>query len=211
MPAGLPFDAGAVAGCAASTAYHALRIASIRQGETVAVVGLGGVGLYLIQLAKINHAALVIGIDRNPGKERIARNAGMDVFVHAGEQEPSAEVLRATDGVGVDAAFECVGRPETYELTPELVKAGGRACMVGVCPDSVRIRPFTLLFKENRILFAVNHTLDEQRCVLDLADAGLLDLAGLITHKLSLAQIQKGFDLLRSGSGEIGKIVMLNE
>lgn len=211
LPDGVPFDVGAVAGCAASTAFHAVRVAAIRPGDTVAVVGLGGVGLHVTQLAKLNRAALIIGIDPNPSKERLARSAGVDVFVQSDMQEPVAEVLQATGGAGVDAAFECVGKPATYQITPELVKAGGRACMIGVCADPVLIRPFPLLLKEVRILFAVNHTLEEQRCVLELAGQDSLALAGLITHRLPLARLQEGFDLLRAGRGETGKVVVLTE
>ena len=210
LPDSVSFEVGAIAGCAVSTAFHAVAVAQVREGETIAVIGLGGVGLHVAELAKLRGASMVIGIDTNPQKRRMARQAGVDLFIHTSREPAHEALLSATGRAGVDVAFECVGRPETYLMALDALKPGGRACLVGVCTDPVEIRPFPLLLKEVRILFAVNHTREEQRQVLELASQGACSLSNSITHRFPLAKIQEGFDLLRTESGEVGKIVVLN-
>jgi threonine dehydrogenase-like Zn-dependent dehydrogenase len=155
-------------------------------------------------------ASLVIGIDKSPVKNRMAREFGVDAFVCTEGDGPVPQILELTGGYGVSTAFECVGTPGTYLSALHAVKPGGCVVLIGVCMEPVRIQPFPLLMKEVRILFAANHTREEQCQVIEMVRNGSLDLSKSITHRLPLSRIQEGFDLLQEGRGEVGAIVVLN-
>jgi Zn-dependent alcohol dehydrogenase len=125
-------------GCGASTGIGAVvNTAAIRPGATVAVIGLGGIGLSAVQGAKIAGAARIIGIDLVPSKFATARRLGATDTVDAAAADPVAEVLAVTDGDGVEAAFEATGVAAVVEQAVGMLTRGGVAVAIGVPrPDS---------------------------------------------------------------------------
>ena len=134
VPAAIPFEEASVLGCAALTAYGAVRHgAELRLGERVAVVGTGGVGSLVVQFAKAHGAMQVVAVDINEEKLEAARRFGATDLVDASVGDAVARVLELTDG-GVDVAFEVLGRPETFLNALGMLRDGGRMVAVGIAP-----------------------------------------------------------------------------
>jgi 2-desacetyl-2-hydroxyethyl bacteriochlorophyllide A dehydrogenase len=196
LPPQVPFEQGAIIACAVSTAYHATKLVGVNAGDYVAIYGLGGVGLHVAKIAKARGAGMVIGIDSNPAKEEIAKDFGVDYFIDPGITDPLEAIKDLTECRGVDETFECIGNPQTYERVMHLVRPGGKIGFVGACYSPVTLKPFNLLYNEVRIMFVVNHTLDEQRRVIDMVSKNLLDLSKSVTYRLPLSQVNEGFEML---------------
>jgi S-(hydroxymethyl)glutathione dehydrogenase / alcohol dehydrogenase len=149
----LPLTELALMGCAVMTGVGAaLNTARVRPGDTVAVVGCGGVGLNVVQGARIAGAATIIAVDVVPAKLELARELGATALVDASEPDPVDAVRELVPG-GVDHAFEALGRPETIETALALTGRGGQAVLIGMAPPGARVE-----------LDALTTTLEE-RCV----------------------------------------------
>jgi S-(hydroxymethyl)glutathione dehydrogenase / alcohol dehydrogenase len=149
----LPLTELALLGCAVMTGVGAvLNTAMVRPGDSVAVVGCGGVGLNVVQGARIAGAGPIIAIDVVAGKLALAGELGATELVNAGEGDPIAAVHEHIPG-GVDHAFEALGRPETIETALALTGRGGQTVLIGMAPPEARVR-----------LDALTTTLEE-RCV----------------------------------------------
>jgi S-(hydroxymethyl)glutathione dehydrogenase/alcohol dehydrogenase len=149
----LPLTELALMGCAVMTGVGAaLNTARVRPGDTVAVVGCGGVGLNVVQGARIAGAARIVAIDVVKAKLELARELGATAVVDATENDPVDAVREEVPG-GVDHAFEALGRPETIETALALTGRGGQAILIGMAPPDGRVR-----------LDALTTTLEE-RCV----------------------------------------------
>jgi succinate semialdehyde reductase (NADPH) len=133
VPDVLPLEAASILGCAIMTAYGAVKHqAVLRAPETVAVVGAGGVGSNVIQLARLFGAVQVIAVDVRPEKLEAARRLGATDAVDASAGDPVAEVRRLTGAEGVDVAFEALGRPETVAAAFKMARDGGRVVVIGI-------------------------------------------------------------------------------
>jgi succinate semialdehyde reductase (NADPH) len=133
VPEGLALEDSCILGCAIMTAYGAVKHqAALRAAETVAVVGTGGVGSNVIQLARLVGATRIIAVDVRPEKLEAARRLGATDGVDASAGDPVAEVRRLTGGEGVDVAFEALGRPETVTAAFKMARDGGRVVVIGI-------------------------------------------------------------------------------
>ena len=149
----LPLTELALMGCAVMTGVGAvLNTAQVRPGDTVAVVGCGGVGLNVVQGARIAGAAAIVAVDVVPGKLELARELGATHVVDASAGD-AVEAVRELVPGGVDHAFEALGRPETIDTTLALTGRGGQAVLIGMAPPDARVP-----------LDALTMTLEE-RCV----------------------------------------------
>jgi S-(hydroxymethyl)glutathione dehydrogenase / alcohol dehydrogenase len=138
VPRDLPLTELALMGCAVMTGVGAvLNTARVRPGDTVAVVGCGGVGLNIVQGAAIACAQRIVAIDVEPTKLDLARELGATETIQAS----AGDTVEAVDQAGglVDFAFEAIGRPDTIELTTRLVRPGGEAILVGMAPPDARV------------------------------------------------------------------------
>jgi succinate semialdehyde reductase (NADPH) len=135
IPAELPLEDTCIIGCALMTAYGAVKHqAGLRPGETVAVVGVGGVGTNVVQMARVAGAGRIIAVDVRAEKLAAVRGLGATDGVDASGGDPVAEVRRLTGGEGVDVAFEALGRAETVTAAFRMVRDGGRAVVIGIAP-----------------------------------------------------------------------------
>jgi alcohol dehydrogenase len=114
------------------TGYHAAISAGVKQGDTVAVVGDGAVGLSAVLAAKLLGASRIIALSRNPARQAVAKQFGATDIVEERGEDAIAAVLRLTDGAGVDAALECVGTDQSIQTCAGITRAGGRIGAVGV-------------------------------------------------------------------------------
>lgn len=209
LPPEVSFEVGAIIGCAVGTAFHAVHMACIEAGDEVVIYGLGGVGLHVAMLCKMMGAGTVIGVDLNQSKRAIAKDFGIDYFINPADSDPIKEILHLTNQSGVDKAFECIGSSETYKIVMQSIKPTGKIIFVGLCMNPVTFEPFPLLYKEAKILFSVNHTLEEQQRLINLTRKGLIDLSKSITHKMPLSRINEGFELLQAQKSGVIKIVLI--
>ncbi|KPI29915.1 Zn-dependent alcohol dehydrogenase [Streptomyces sp. NPDC059755] len=206
LPDGIPLTDAALLGCAVLTGYGAIHhSARVRPGETVAVFGVGGVGLATLQAARIAGASTIVAVDVSPEKEELARAAGATEYVVA--SEGTAREIRALTGKqGVDVAVECVGRAVTIRTAWESTRRGGRTTVVGIGGKDQQVTFNALeIFHWGRTLAGcVYGNCDPAKDLPVLADhvrAGRLDLGALVTERIALEDIPGAFDNMLAGKG----------
>ena len=203
LPDDLPFDASAILGCAIFTAYGAVRRgAGLRAGESVAVVATGGVGSNIIQVAKAFGASPIVAIDVRDDKLEATRALGATHTINGATEDVAARIRDLTDGRGVDVAFEALGRPETFVQAASIVRAGGRAVMVGIAPAGatapVEITP--LVRRGVSIIGSYGaSTRADLAEVIALARSGAVDVARSVTRRYSLEEAPAAYDALNRG------------
>ena len=200
-----PFDVVCYIGCGVTTGVGAvLFTAKVEAGANVVVFGLGGIGLNVIQGAKMVGADKIIGVDTNPAREAMARKFGMTDFIDASRVESVVDaVVQLTDG-GVDYSFECIGNTTTMRQALECCHKGwGTSIIIGVAPAGAEIstRPFQLVtgrqWKGSAFGGARGRT--DVPKIVDWYMNGKIAIDELITHRLALADINRGFELMKSG------------
>jgi S-(hydroxymethyl)glutathione dehydrogenase/alcohol dehydrogenase len=206
LPESTPAGVAALIGCCVSTGVGAvLKTADVPAGASVAVWGLGGVGLSVVMGARLAGAARIVAVDRVPGKLEIARSLGATDAVLAGDDGTAEAVVDLTDG-GPGFAFEAVGRPDTIEAAIASLPPGGSAVLVGLTPAGQRASfdVFSFVDGSRRILGsnygAAVAAVDFPRYA-SLFLAGRLPVDRLIEAEIGLDDIEAAFDALRSGQG----------
>jgi S-(hydroxymethyl)glutathione dehydrogenase/alcohol dehydrogenase len=200
-----PFDKVCYIGCGVTTGIGAvLFTAKVEAGANVAVFGLGGIGLNVIQAARIVGADKIIGVDINPAREAMARKFGMTDFINASEVENVVDaIVQLTDG-GADYSFECIGNTKVMRQALECTHKGwGRSIIIGVAEAGAEIstRPFQLVTGrkwEGSAFGGARGRTDVPR-IVDWYMEGKIDIDSLITHKLKLEDINEGFRLMKAG------------
>ena len=206
IPAELPLWQAALLGCGVVTGIGAVRNAArVAHGDSVCVIGCGGVGLQVIAGARLAGAAPIVAVDRGPEKLELARSMGA---THGIDSSVTADVAPAvhelTDG-GADYAFEVVGAPETIRLAWDSIRPGGQAVVVGLVPRGVDVSVPGIQFLSDKTLRGTYYgSGDAQRDLPELAAlavAGKLDLAGVVTQTTDLAGVEEALGRLRRGEG----------
>jgi succinate semialdehyde reductase (NADPH) len=212
LPDNMPHVEAAVTGCALFTAYGAVRHgADLRVGDTVAVVGVGGVGSNIIQVASAFGAATVIAIDIREDKLEAAVRLGATHTVNSAEVDPLEEVQRITGSEGVDIAFEALGISETVVQAFALLRDGGRMVAVGIAPGKTTA-PIEITRLVRRSLRIAGHyggrTRSDMPQILGLASRGILSPGRTVSRYFGLEQVNEAYDAL--GRGEIvGRAVIV--
>jgi len=202
-----PHDVAALLGCAATTGVGAVRnTAGVRAGESVVVIGLGGVGLSAVMAAADAGARQVIAIDTQPAKLELARQVGATHTLDAGDLAAAhAEVVRLT-GEGPDHVLECIGLTATVEAAIALARPGGTITLVGMTPqtDRARLDVYRLVEDGKRLLGSNYGSLVPARDIPRIADdvvAGRLPLGRLVTDHIRLVDIDLALDSMRRRDG----------
>ena len=207
VPKDVPLDVVCVIGCAVQTGVGAVfNTARVEEGATVLVLGLGGIGLSVVQGARIAGAARIIGVDPIAERRGAAKAMGATDFIDPAHEDLQARV-REIAPVGVDYAFECAGKAKLVEAGIAAARNGGTIVAVGAPPlaESITITPaaaFTASGKRllGTILGGVNSLREIPRLVA-LWQTGRLQLESLITSRRPLADINAALDDLRAGKG----------
>jgi S-(hydroxymethyl)glutathione dehydrogenase / alcohol dehydrogenase len=199
----MPLDRAAILGCAVTTGAGAIfNTAKVTPGETVCVVGCGGVGLAAINAAKIAGAGKVIAVDPVAEKRAIAEKLGATHTVDAASETAAAEVVEISRG-GVHHAIEAVGRPQSAETAVKVLRRGGAATILGMMPltEKVGLSALDLLAdkKVQGALMGRNHFPVDIPRLVDFYQRGLLDLDTIIADRMPLERINDAFDELRRG------------
>jgi propanol-preferring alcohol dehydrogenase len=186
LPDFVPFEQGAIMMCSSATALHALHKARVVAGETVAVFGVGGLGLSAIQLARALGAARVYAVDVNPAKLALAKRHAA-VPVDAKRSDPVLAIREATAGRGVDAALELVGFAGTMEQAVESLAPQGRAALAGLTQERMTIAPYRdVLNREAEIIGVSDHLAAEIAELMRFVERGELDLGDAVTRVVPL-------------------------
>lgn len=206
----MPLDRAALIGCAVTTGLGAVfRTARVAPGETVAVIGCGGVGLNAIQGARIAGARRIIAVDIMPAKLDMAATFGATDRVDASSSDPVGEVLEMTGG-GVDHAFDAIGLPFTPAQAFGMLRPGGTATVIGMIPLGVNIElPGVDFLAEKRIqgsCMGSNQFRTDAPRFIDYYFDGRLNLDALVTGRKPLDEV--GDALAALGGGEIARTVI---
>ena len=186
LPEPIPFEHGAVLMCSSATALHALRRGRLMGGETVAVFGIGGLGMSAVQLARALGARRVYAVDLDEAKlERAAGYGAIPINGRAGDA--AQEIRSLSGGRGVDVALELIGLPATMRQALQVVGVHGRAVVAGLANAPMEVDTYRdLLGREAELIGANDHLLAELPLLLDLAASGQLDLGGVATSTVPL-------------------------
>ena len=186
LPEEIPFEQAAIMMCSSATSFHALRKARLKAGETVAVFGVGGLGMSAVQLAYAMGALRVYGVDLNPDKLALAEEYGA-IPINANQMDAVSEIKRLTQGKGVNVALELIGLPVTMRQAIDSVGVFGRIALVGLNEKTIEINPYAeLLLREAEIIGVSDHLASEIPTLIDFAQTGKLDLSKVISHTIPL-------------------------
>jgi len=189
LPHRVPFAQGAIMMCSSATSLHALRKGRLKAGETVLVVGAGGLGMSAVQLARALGASDVIAVDRDSLKLALAERFGART-IRATDLSPDdvvAQVRAMTNGRGVDVALELVGSPDTIRTALQSLAPLGRAVVVGLTDVDVPVDTYRdLIGREAELIGSNDHLLSELYELVEMADTGILDLSGVVTNTVPL-------------------------
>ena len=200
-----PFDKICYIGCGVTTGIGAVAFTmKVEPGSTVAVFGLGGIGLNVIQGSKMVGAARIIGIDLNNSKQSLATQFGMTDFINPTDVENVVDYIVDMTGGGVDYSFECIGNVSVMRQALECCHKGwGQSCIVGVAGagQEISTRPFQLVTGRSwrGTAFGGARGRTDVPRIVDWYMEGRLNIDDLITHKMPLEEINEAFDLMHEG------------
>lgn len=209
----VPYEIAALIGCGVMTGVGAvINTAAVRPGETVAILGCGGVGIAAIQGARLAGAAVIVAVDTVPAKHETALRFGATHAVTPhGFSDLSVEV---TGGEGFDYVFDVVASPQTLRAAWTATRRGGTVVVVGAgrADQRVEFSPFELMFEGKKIIPSLYGSADAHRDfgrLLALWRAGRLDLAGMVTHRLRLDDVDEALASL--GRGDVIRQVIIHD
>jgi len=199
----MPLDRAALIGCGVMTGVGAvIHTSNVRPGETVAVIGCGGVGLAAINGAAIAGAGRVIAIDLSPGKDNMARTFGATDFICAADTDPVKTVMEMTGG-GVHHSFEAIGLGKTAEQAFNMLRRGGTANVIGMIPIGQTVTLMGAAFLgEKRIqgsLMGSNRFPVDMPRLVDFYMSGKLKLDDMISRRIKLEDVNDAFTEMKSG------------
>jgi S-(hydroxymethyl)glutathione dehydrogenase / alcohol dehydrogenase len=203
-----PFDQLCYLSCGATTGLGAaLFTAKVTPGSSVIVFGLGGIGLNVVQGARLSGASTILAVDTNPAKEKMARRMGATAFVNPRELKGDDLVghLNALTGGGADFTFEAVGNVKLMRLAYEAAHMAWGVCtVIGIAPDNdvVEVPPTSLITGRKLQgcgMGGAHHA--EIRKLVDWMMQDKIDLASLITDRMALEDINEGYDMMKRGEG----------
>ncbi|MCH7618678.1 MAG: zinc-binding dehydrogenase [Candidatus Marinimicrobia bacterium] len=186
LPEDLPFHHGAILMCSWATSFHALNKSGLTAGMTIAVFGVGGLGIAAVQLSNLLGAADIYAVDINKEKLKIASKLGATAL-EAAEPNPAEVIRQLTEGSGVDIALEFTGIPEVGRQAIESLGVKGIAAFVGVGNKPLSVNIYDdLINKEAELIGVSDHLPHEIEQLLNYVREGKLDLSSAVTRKISL-------------------------
>ena len=200
-----PFDKVCYIGCGVTTGVGAVVFkAQVKPGSTVVVFGLGGIGLNVVQGARMVGAGKIIGVDTNPAKVALAKKFGMTDFINPKETPQVVEAILDLTGGGADYSFECIGNVEVMRQALECCHKGwGESYIIGVAGagQEIATRPFQLVTGRSwhGVAFGGARGRTDVPTIVDWYMEGKINIDDLITHTLPLSDINQAFDLMHRG------------
>jgi len=200
LPPEIPLVDAAIIADALTTPFHAVvNRGRVRPGDMVVVIGCGGVGLNVVQIAAAL-GARVVGVDTAPAKRDWARRLGAQAALDPAAEPRLDRALRDLTAGGADVVFEVVGRPETQQLAVSAARTGGRVVLVGYSPDAMQLNSGRVMFREMDVVGSLGCRPVDYPRVIELVRQGRIRMSDLVTNRYPLEDIDKAFDALRSGN-----------
>jgi propanol-preferring alcohol dehydrogenase len=210
LPDEIPLVEGCIIADAVTTPYHAVKNrAEVRPGDSVVVFGCGGVGLNVVQFARLAGAAAVVAVDIADEKLEWARKLGASATVNAREVSGGcARAVRKLTGGGADIAIEAIGNPSTIQDAFGALRPGGRLVVIGYSDQEVALNAGRIMYREMEIRGSLGCRPVDYPRVIELARTGRIEVSALVTARYPLEAISTGFDGLRKGKGIRSVVVM---
>lgn len=203
----VPLEQVAAMSDGVATSWHAVRRqARVQPGQTVVILGLGGLGVHATQITELS-GARAIAVDVVPEKLHLARRYGADVALDARDENVTARVLELTGGMGADAVLDFVAEPETVKMGLSMLRRGGVLALVGLAPG----KPFTadsvdVVLSEKRIVGSRTSSKQDLVDVIRLVEQG--KITPVVSQRYKLEEVNKALEALRRGEA-IGRIVVV--
>ncbi|KAL9248799.1 Succinate-semialdehyde dehydrogenase (acetylating)-like protein [Drosera capensis] len=211
LPDSLPYSESAILGCAVFTAYGAMtHAAEVRGGDTVAVIGIGGVGSSCLQIARAFGASVVVAVDISDEKLQNAKLVGATHTINALQEDAVEKIKEITGGVGVDIAVEALGKPRTFLQCTQSVRDGGKAVMIGLADSSARgeVDINRLVRRQVKIIGSYGaRARQDLPKLIKLAETGTFNLTAAVSRKYDFEDAGKAYEDLNKGS-IIGRAVV---
>jgi len=194
-----------------STGFSGAESAGIRIGDVVAVFAQGPIGLCATAGAKLSGASVVIGVDRLPDRLAMSGKMGADHMVDSSKVDPVEEILRLTDGRGVDVAIEALGTQATFEAALRVLRPGGTLSSLGVYSTDLKIPlgAFAAGLGDHRIITTLCPGGKERmRRLMSVIEGGRVDLSAMVTHRFKLDDIEAAYDLFSHQRDGVLKVAL---
>ncbi len=194
-----------------STGFAAAERGGVRIGDIVVVFAQGPIGLCATAGAKLRGASMIIAVDQVPERLEMARKMGADHVVNFGKTDPVEEIMRLTDGRGVDVSIEALGLQETFEACLRVLKPGGTLSSLGVYSADLKIPldAFSAGLGDNRIITSLCPGGKERmRRLMNVIEGGRIDLEPLVTHRYDLEDIEAAYELFANQEDGVLKIAV---
>lgn len=194
-----------------STGFSGAESGRVKIGDCVAVFAQGPIGLCATAGALLMGATRIIAVESIPARQRIARRLGADEIVDYSKGDPVAEIMRLTDGRGVDVAIEALGKQETFAAALAVLRPGGTLSSLGVYSGDLTIPlgAFAAGLGDHRIVTTLCPGGKERmRRLIDVVDSGRIDLGELVTHRFSLARIKEAYELFGAQRDGVLKVAI---
>ncbi len=200
LPPEVPLVEGSIIADAITTPFHAVvNRGAVRPGHAVVVLGCGGVGLNVVQVASAL-GARVVAVDLSEEKRAWAEKLGAVATVDPSSEDRIGKELRRLTGGGADVSFEVVGKAVTQDLALGCLKTGGRAVFVGYSPETMTLNAGRVMFRELEIVGSLGCRPVDYPPTIEMVRQGRVKLTELVTHRFPLDDINQALDTLRSGS-----------
>lgn len=208
LPDSLPYDEAALLEPLA-VAVHAARKTEIYLGQSVAIFGAGGIGLFLLQVIRAAGATSVLVVDIQEHRLQIAQKLGANLTINASREDPVKKILKETEGLGVDRSLEAVGLAETFCQCAEALKKGGICVLIGLFeePEKVNFPVNLFVQKEIQVRGSRGYCWDFQTA-LQLVQNKQVHLTPLISHRLPLSDLPQAFEILLNPQERAIKVVI---
>ena len=201
LPDSIPLEEGCIISDAISTPFHAVKNrARVQAGDNVVVIGCGGVGINVVQVAAA-FGGHVIAIDMVDWKLEIAKKLGASEIINSTDVDPRAlvkAIRKLTDG-GADIAMEVIGNPKTQQIAYDAVKWGGRVVMVGFAPKPTELNLGRMMFREIEMLGSLGCRPVDYPNIIRLVETGKIQIKPIVTHRYPLDELNEAFETLNRG------------
>ena len=193
-------------------ALHAVRLAKLRPGDTIAILGAGPIGLLTLEVALVSGARAAYVTDLDPARLALANKLGATATYKANEGDPVEWVLEQTEGRGVDVAFEAAWADKTVAQAAEMARRGGKLIMIGIPRDNVALYPAHSVRRKGLTIKYVRRMKHTYPRAIEMVAAGLIDVDSLVTHNFTLDEVTDAYPLVAEhGDGAVKVVVEVSK